>query len=204
MAVAWNPYLACGLKSRWSQACAWHRTEGTSSTLRMKYQYCFPAGTNPVTQRTCSCKECNVDRISTKSEFRAENVVVVIWLFCYWKHPKYGFLQHDHDSSSWRKCQFIVWGLSCNFQRRQLQDQQESSACYWLNQSHHFIRQLSVATYSRFVCCINVAHATDCTLARRWLPVVSDKQQILYFCPVHCDTIMQNKPTKCALFKLIF
>jgi hypothetical protein len=99
--------------------------------------------------------------------------------------------KHDNDSSSRRKCQFIVWVLSCNFQRRQLQDQQESSACYWLNQSHYFIRQLSVATYSRFVCCINVAHATDCTLKRRWLPVVSDKQQILYFCPVHCDTIVQ-------------
>jgi len=52
---------------------------------------------------------------------------------------------------------------------------QESSACYWLNQSHYFIRQLSVATYCRFVCCINVAHATDYTLARRWLPVGSDK-----------------------------
>lgn len=52
--------------------------ERTSSTLRMKYQYCLPAGTNLVTQRTCSCKECNVDRISAKSGFRVENVVVVV------------------------------------------------------------------------------------------------------------------------------
>jgi len=48
--------------------------EGTSS----KYQHCLPAGTNPVTRRTWSWKECHVDRIRAKSEFRAENVVVVV------------------------------------------------------------------------------------------------------------------------------
>lgn len=52
--------------------------EGTSSTLRMKYQYCLPVGTNPVTRRAWSCKECHVDKMSAKSEFSAENVVVVI------------------------------------------------------------------------------------------------------------------------------
>ena len=52
--------------------------EGTSSTLRLKYQYCLPAGTNPVTRRMWSYKECHVDKISAKSEFRAENVVVVV------------------------------------------------------------------------------------------------------------------------------
>jgi len=43
-----------------------------------------------VTRRTWSGKECNVDRISAKSEFRAKNVVlvlVVMWLILLLKTP---------------------------------------------------------------------------------------------------------------------